>query len=121
MIKLAFSLAASSMTATVGNIGNLQRKCQRLALLPGAWGGQRQVSAVESHKPDVLIVGELSEWETAEYIRDATLLGKNISLIILGHAVSEEPGMEWVAEWLRPRLKDIKVTHIASKNPFTWI
>ena len=80
-----------------------------------------QVSIAEKFTPDLLIVGELQEWETAEYIRDAGLLGSNISLIVLGHAESEEPGMEWMAEWLQPKLPGLKITHIASKNPFAWI
>jgi len=101
-------------------IGNLQQRCERVALLPGAWGGQRQVSAAETEKPDVLVVGEVSEWETAEYIRDANLLGKKIALIVLGHSVSEEPGMEWMVDWLQPKLTGVKVTHVASGNPFTW-
>ena len=101
-------------------IGNLQQSCERIALLPGAWGGQRQVSAAETEKPDVLIVGEVSEWETAEYIRDANLLGKKIALIVLGHAVSEEPGMEWLVDWLQPKLPGTKIIHIPSGSPFTW-
>jgi putative NIF3 family GTP cyclohydrolase 1 type 2 len=102
-------------------IGNLEQRCERIALLPGAWGGQRQVSTAEMEKPDVLIVGEVSEWETAEYIRDANLLGKKIALIVLGHAMSEEPGMEWLVEWLQPKLPDTKILNIPSGNPFTWV
>ncbi|MEO6686626.1 MAG: Nif3-like dinuclear metal center hexameric protein, partial [Dyadobacter sp.] len=85
------------------------------------WGGPMQVSTAEKEKPDVLIVGELSEWETAEYIRDARSFGQKISLIVLGHAMSEEPGMEWFAEWLQPKLPDVKITHLASGDPFTWL
>jgi hypothetical protein len=68
-----------------------------------------------------LIVGEVSEWETAEYIRDANLLGSKIALIVLGHALSEEPGMEWLVEWLQPKLPGTKIIHIPSGNPFTWV
>lgn len=102
-------------------IGDASQSCTRIALLPGAWGGPRQVSVAEEKKPDVLIVGEVAEWETAEYIRDARLLGRNISLIVLGHSVSEEPGMEYFAEWLQPRLPDIQIAHVASNNPFRWM
>lgn len=101
-------------------IGNLSQKCERIALLPGAAGGQRQVTVVEQQKPDVLIVGEVHEWETAEYIRDARLLGARTSLVVLGHSVSEEPGMEWLVEWLQPKVAGITVTHIASESPFVW-
>lgn len=100
-------------------IGNKEQSCKRIALLPGAWGGAMQVSIAESQKPDVLVIGELQEWETAEYIRDGQAFGKNTSLIVLGHAQSEEPGMEWVAEWLQPKLNGLKVTHVASGNPFS--
>lgn len=102
-------------------IGNLQKKCETVALLPGAWGGKAQVGIAAEKNPDVLIVGEISEWETGEYIRDSQALGSNTALIILGHAVSEEPGMEWVAEWIKPKFPGIKIQHIASGNPFTWV
>jgi putative NIF3 family GTP cyclohydrolase 1 type 2 len=89
--------------------------------LPGAWAGQNQIKRIDTDAPDVLIVGELHEWETAEYIRDARLLGSKTSLVVLGHSVSEEPGMEYLVEWLQPKLEGLKVTHIASNNPFTWV
>jgi putative NIF3 family GTP cyclohydrolase 1 type 2 len=102
-------------------IGNPEQKCSRVTLLPGAWGGQRQVGFAETEKPDVLIVGELSEWETAEYIRDARAMGSEMALIILGHALSEQAGMEYFADWLQPKLNDIKVSYIRTNDPFTWI
>jgi putative NIF3 family GTP cyclohydrolase 1 type 2 len=101
-------------------VGDLNQPCKKLALLPGASGGQSHLKAVEENNPDVLIVGEVHEWETAEYIRDRNLQGKKTALIILGHSVSEEPGMEVVTEWLIPKVPGIKVTHIASKDPFVW-
>jgi putative NIF3 family GTP cyclohydrolase 1 type 2 len=79
------------------------------------------VETVEKRDPDVLIVGELSEWETAEYIRDRRAQGKKTALIVLGHAVSEEPGMKYFAEWLRPKLPGVMVRHQPSGSPFTWI
>ncbi|TLU96944.1 hypothetical protein FEM55_04110 [Dyadobacter sediminis] len=102
-------------------IGDPEQWCERIALLPGAAGGQFQINAASSEKPDVLVDGEVSEWETAEYVRDLRLLGGNMALIVLGHAVSEEPGMEWFVEWLQPKLPAVKITHIASGNPFTWM
>ncbi|WAC13580.1 Nif3-like dinuclear metal center hexameric protein [Dyadobacter pollutisoli] len=102
-------------------IGELDQPCAKVVLMPGAWGGTRHVAKVEAENPDVLIVGEVSEWETAEYIRDSRLLGGKTALIILGHSVSEEPGMEYFAEWLQPKLSDLKVTHIASEDPFKWL
>jgi len=67
-----------------------------------------------------LIIGELSEWETAEYVRDARLKGDKLSLVVLGHAVSEEPGLEWMVPFLQPMVPGIKVTHIPTGNPFLF-
>jgi putative NIF3 family GTP cyclohydrolase 1 type 2 len=102
-------------------IGDPEQQCRTIALMPGAAGGQRQIAIAEKVHPDVLIVGEVHEWETAEYIRDARQLGSKIALIVLGHGVSEEPGMQWLVEWLQPKLNGLPITHLASEDPFTWI
>lgn len=102
-------------------IGDLSQSCSRIAVMPGAWGGQNQMRMLETQRPDVLIVGELQEWETAEYIRDGRLMGGKTALIVLGHAVSEEPGMEYLVEWLQPKVPGLAITHLASGNPFTWL
>lgn len=99
-------------------IGDAKQVCKRIALSPGAAGGRSQIQLLMKEKPDVLIVGEISEWETAEYIRDAQSMKLSRSLIVLGHAESEEPGMEWLVPWLQPKVGDAKVTHVASNYPF---
>ena len=102
-------------------IGKMDSICSTIAVLPGAWGGQNQLNTAIKGKADLIIVGESSEWELPEYVRDAERLGKEISLIVLGHAYSEEPGMEWLVEWLRTRIPDLAINHIASGEPFTWL
>lgn len=102
-------------------IGDLQQSCSSIALLPGAWGVQAHINTIEKNNPDVLVIGELVEWETAEYIRDARKMGAKTALIILGHSVSEEPGMELFVEWVSPKLPGLTITHIPSGDPFLWI
>ena len=102
-------------------IGNSSKPCSRITILPGAAGGKMQMAFAEKDRPDVLIVGELSEWETAEYVRDARLMGSNMALIVLGHIMSEQPGMEYFAEWLKPKVNGIKVTYIKCEDAFTWM
>lgn len=102
-------------------MGNSSKACSSIALYPGAWGVQAHIAAVEKDKADVLIIGELVEWETAEYFRDAARMGSDTALVVLGHSVSEEPGMEYFAEWLQSKISGISVSHIASGNPFTWL
>lgn len=107
-----------SAVKVVGEPGQL---CRRVAVMPGAWGGRPQLGVMRSEKPDVLICGEVNEWETTEYVRDARAMGRQTSLIVLGHALSEEPGMEWVAPWLKRIVGDIKVTHIPSGDPYSSV
>jgi putative NIF3 family GTP cyclohydrolase 1 type 2 len=71
---------------------------------------------------DAAIGGEDIEtdggFDSTEYARDAAALGISKGFIILGHLVSEEPGMDSCAEWLRTFLKDIPVTFIPAGEPF---
>jgi putative NIF3 family GTP cyclohydrolase 1 type 2 len=102
-------------------VGDPAQLCKRILLMPGASGGRSQIQQLMVEEPDLIICGEVAEWETSEYIRDAIAMGAQRSLIVLGHAQSEEPGMEWLVQWLQPKVSGMKVTHIASQNPFTWI
>ena len=105
---------------TVRYIGDDNHVCRKLLLLPGAAGGRAQITAIADQKPDVVLVGELQEWETAEYIRDARASGKKIALIVLGHTDSEDGGSIYMKRWLEENVQGIKVTHIHSGNPFNF-
>ena len=105
---------------TVRYIGDLSQTCEKVLLMPGASGGKRQIAMASKEKPDVLICGEISEWETAEYVRDARIKGQDLSLVVMGHIDSEEPGSEFMAEWLREHVPSIKVTHVPAKNPLSF-
>jgi len=101
-------------------IGDPDQPCSRIVLSPGAAGGQKQIGWIRQYQPDVMVCGELNEWETSEYIRDARWQGKKIALIVLGHSVSEEPGMEWLISVLGQKAPGIPATHIPSGDPFSW-
>ena len=47
--------------------------------------------------------------------------GKRKALVVLGHANSEEAGMKWLVEWLRPRFPDVKATHVGVGDPFYFV
>jgi putative NIF3 family GTP cyclohydrolase 1 type 2 len=101
-------------------VGDLSQPCKKVLLLPGASGGRNQITAIGNEKPDVVLCGELSEWETAEYVRDANAMGRKLSLVVLGHAVSEEPGSEFLASWLKANIAGVKVTHVPAGNPLKF-
>jgi putative NIF3 family GTP cyclohydrolase 1 type 2 len=101
-------------------IGDLAQPCGRVLLSPGAAGGRKQIGWIQQYQPDVFVCGELNEWETSEYIRDALYQGKKISLIVLGHAVSEEPGLEWLVPVLQKKIPGVPATHLPSGDAFAW-
>ena len=102
-------------------IGNLDQSCKKVLFLPGAAGGTTQIDCIGKFKPDVLVCGEISEWETAEYVRDARATGQQLSLVTLGHIASEEPGSEFMIKWLKDKFPAIKATHISPGNSLSFI
>ena len=78
---------------------------------------QTQVQALRGDHVDLLIAGEASEWETVEYVRDAAAQGRHKALILLGHEVSEEPGMEQCAKDLREVFPGMRIDHILAGQP----
>lgn len=98
-------------------IGAPNELCSKAALLVGAQGAERHIMALRGDI-DLLIAGEVNEWETPEYVRDARAQGFAKALIVTGHFASEDAGMAYLAAWLRPLLPGVPVTHIASGDPF---
>ena len=101
-------------------VGHGDMPCSRVGLMLGALGGRSQIEMLR--EVDVIVVGEVREWETTEYVRDALVQkSRAVGLIAVGHALSEEPGMAWLAEWLTPRLPGYRVVHTAAKDPFFFV
>jgi putative NIF3 family GTP cyclohydrolase 1 type 2 len=102
-------------------IGDPNQSCTKILFMPGAPGGTRQIQGIGQVKPDVLFCGELAEWETAEYVRDARAKGDNISLVVLGHIASEEPGSAFMLQWLKDNVPSVKATHIYCENSLSFM
>ncbi len=92
--------------------GDLQQPCKKVLLMIGAAGGKRQIEALIKEQPDVLICGEIQEWETAEYVRDAIAKGQKLSLVVLGHIASEQAGAEYMLTWLKEKFPAIRTTFV---------
>jgi hypothetical protein len=43
------------------------------------------------------------------------------ALLLTGHAASEEPGMAYLAEWLRMRFPETPITHVPTGEPFLFL
>ena len=99
-------------------VGDLSLMCKRAAILPGFPPAEFQIGALADPTVDVLITGEIHEWETSEYVRDATSLGIGKGLIVLGHAASEEPGLKRIIPWLEERLPEVSIVFTPTLNAF---
>ena len=106
---------------TVRIVGDLTSRCERVALLPGFPPAEFQIGSLGEAGADVLITGEIHEWEVSEYVRDATHFGYNKGLIVIGHAASEEPGMRWVIPWLAERLPGVAIRFVPTRSPFQQV
>jgi putative NIF3 family GTP cyclohydrolase 1 type 2 len=119
--KLVTLLKEKLHARTAVLVGDPFSSVSRVGLVLGAAGGTAQIQALERWNLDALVCGEINEWETSEYVRDAIDQGKNKSLVMLGHVNSEEPGMKWLVEWLRPRVPGTQVTHVPAGDPFRFL
>ena len=99
-------------------VGELDRPCQTVAVSPGSPGAKQQIMALAVPEMDVLVAGEIFEWETSEFARDARSQAAGKGLIVTGHAASEEPGMRWLAPWLEQRFPGVPATFIRTGSAF---
>ena len=119
--QLAIALKAHLGIATLRMVGNPDTPCQHVGFLMGAWGGANHIRFMGELDPDVIVVGETPEWETSEYVRDAVIQGRPKGLIVTGHAASEEPGMDYLVDWLQPKFPELTITHVPVGDAFKFV
>jgi putative NIF3 family GTP cyclohydrolase 1 type 2 len=97
-------------------IGEPTRSVRRIGLLPGTTPIQAAVKMLP--EVDVIIAGEVREWESVEYVRDHVFAGTGKGIILVGRVVSEEPGMAICADWLKTLVPEVPVRHISAGDPY---
>jgi len=101
-------------------VGEASQVCQRVGILVGyRGGGAHTIPLYHKNELDLMIIGEGPEWEAPEYVRDAIHQGRNNALIVLGHAESEMPGMEYLVETIKTAFPTIPVKYLHEKPIFT--
>jgi hypothetical protein len=93
-------------------VGDPKMLFTNVALSVGAPGSQRHINYLNSQSTELLIAGEGQEWETYQYVLDASMMGMKKAAIFTGHIPSEEAGMEYCAQWLKTFIKEIPVIYI---------
>ena len=101
-------------------VGQPNLKVTRVAMLPGAGGPVGHLRMLRRDDVEALVIGEVPEWETIEYVADAAAQGKRKALILLGHIPSEQAGMENCADWLKTFVPNIKIGFVPTLEPF-WM
>ncbi len=107
-------------------VGDVDAKVERVAFLGGGGSlglGREEMPAelMREANLDALICGDITEWTTSAYVRDASQLGFNKSMIVLGHNRTEESGMKYLPDWLRGLLPEIPVSFIEAGEPFSYL
>lgn len=100
-------------------IGNPDMRLSKVAFSAGAPGSSQHIRLLGDQSVDVVLAGEVPQWETYEFARDAVSQNRKKAIIFLGHVTSEEPGMEYCAEWLKGFIKEVPVNFVAS-GPSYW-
>ena len=97
-------------------IGQERLAVRRIGLLPGT----TPIGSALKMLPDVdvIVAGEVREWESVEYVRDKVFAGEGKGLILVGRIVSEEPGMQLCADWLKTLVPEVPVRHISAGDPY---
>jgi hypothetical protein len=69
---------------------------------------------------DLVLTGEACEWKLSEYARDASLLGINKALIVMGHIPSERDGMRLLTERMKKDYSELDVCYIECGEVYSY-
>ena len=101
-------------------VGDSNMRLTKVAMLPGAGGSASQIRMLERDDVEALLIGEVPEWETVEYVADAVTEHKRKGLLLLTHIPSEQAGMEECAKWLKTFISEVPIEFVPARQPF-WL
>jgi hypothetical protein len=67
---------------------------------------------------DVIITGEVQEWESASYAQDVAFAGVKKGFVSIGRVVNEAVGMQVCAGWLKTIVPEVPVRFIPAGDPY---
>jgi putative NIF3 family GTP cyclohydrolase 1 type 2 len=113
---------ASQLKKTLGTrggvraIGDRNLTIRRIGLLPGYTLIQAAVAMLPT--VDVIVTGEVQEWESAAYAQDVAFAGIRKGFISIGRIVNEATGMQVCADWLKTIVPEAPVRFISAGDPY---
>jgi putative NIF3 family GTP cyclohydrolase 1 type 2 len=97
-------------------VGDPRTLVRHIGLLPGTTPIQAALKMLPN--VDAIVAGEVREWESVEYVRDKVFSAEKKGLILVGRIVSEEPGMNVCANWLKTFVPEAPIRHISAGDPY---
>jgi putative NIF3 family GTP cyclohydrolase 1 type 2 len=113
---------ASQLKKTLGTrggiraIGDRTMTVRKIGLLPGYTMIQASIAMMPN--VDVILAGEVQEWESATYAQDVAFAGIKKGFISIGRVVNEAPGMQVCADWLKTIVPEVPVRFISAGDPY---
>jgi putative NIF3 family GTP cyclohydrolase 1 type 2 len=117
--ELVHEMKSKLGISNVRMAGDMQMTCEMVGFMVGAIGGQAHIEMLGQQSLDMLVCGEINEWETNEYVRDAVSARRPLALVVIGHSASEEDGMREVIPWLQERLPAVPIAFIPTGQSLT--
>jgi len=97
-------------------VGDPKAKVSKVLLGPG-YATPRMTSDT-----DIVVGGEQQEvdglFDNVQYVADAASLGIPKGLVMLGHVVSEQAGMEDLGKWMQTFIKGIPIQFVPADEPY---
>ena len=97
-------------------VGDPQTPIRKVALLPATTAIDLALKALPA--VDVIIAGEVREWESVEYARDTVTAGGKKGLILIGRVLSEDPAMNACARWLNVIVPEVTTRWMPVGDPY---
>lgn len=114
--ELAAQVKRSSGARAIRCVGDPKATVSKILVGPG-YATPRMTPEV-----DVVIGGEQQEadggFDNVEYVLDAVSLGMPKGIIMLGHVISEQAGMEDFGNWLRTFIHDVPIQFVPAEEPY---
>jgi putative NIF3 family GTP cyclohydrolase 1 type 2 len=108
--------AALKARGGVRVIGRPQARVRTIGVLPGNVPIQAALTLFP--QVDVIVAGEVREWEGAEYARDTVTSGLDKGLILVGRTLSEDTSMRVCAEWLKTIVSGLPCRWMPVGDPY---
>jgi putative NIF3 family GTP cyclohydrolase 1 type 2 len=104
------------MRGGIRAIGDRAMTVRRIGLLPGYTLVPASIAMLPN--VDVIVAGEVQEWESATYVQDVVFAGLKKGFISIGRVVNEAPGMQVCADWLKKIVPEVPIRFISSGDPY---